>query len=83
MEVGAKWSTDFFDDVMQVTEYAADKKLTHLLNMVGRDVPRDKFRKLARPVLSQERIEQLITAVERLERSNDAAKFSVVAGCLT
>ncbi len=31
MEVGAYSSADFFGDVMQVTEYAADKKLTHLL----------------------------------------------------
>lgn len=31
MEVGAYSTTDFFEDVMQVTEYAADKKLTHLL----------------------------------------------------
>ncbi len=31
MEVGAYSSGDFFDDVMQVTEYAADKKLTHIL----------------------------------------------------
>src|ERR1044071_2816078 len=31
MEVGAYSTGDFFDDVMQVTEYAADKKLTHIL----------------------------------------------------
>jgi len=31
MEVGAYSTADFFDDVMQVTEYAADKKLTQLL----------------------------------------------------
>jgi tricarballylate dehydrogenase len=31
MEVGTYSAADFFEDVMQVTEYAADKKLTHLL----------------------------------------------------
>src|SRR6185503_13184966 len=31
MEVGAYSSADFFEDVMQVTEYAADKKLTNIL----------------------------------------------------
>lgn len=31
MEVGVYSRADFFEDVMQVTEYAADKKLTHLL----------------------------------------------------
>lgn len=31
MEVGAYSSADFFGDVMQVTEYSADKKLTRLL----------------------------------------------------
>jgi tricarballylate dehydrogenase len=31
MEVGTYSSAEFFDDVMQVTEYAADKKLTHIL----------------------------------------------------
>ena len=31
MEVGSYTSADFFDDVMQVTEYAADKKLTQIL----------------------------------------------------
>ena len=31
MEVGPYSNADFFGDVMQVTEYAADKKLTHLL----------------------------------------------------
>ncbi|HEY7322589.1 MAG TPA: FAD-dependent tricarballylate dehydrogenase TcuA [Candidatus Binatia bacterium] len=31
LEVGSYRASDFFDDVMQVTEYAADKKLTHLL----------------------------------------------------
>jgi len=31
MEVGSYTASDFFDDVMQVTEYAADKKLTQIL----------------------------------------------------
>src|ERR1044071_714631 len=31
MEVGTYTSAEFFEDVMQVTEYAADKKLTHIL----------------------------------------------------
>jgi tricarballylate dehydrogenase len=31
MEVGTYSAVDFFEDVMQVTEYAADKKLTHIL----------------------------------------------------
>jgi tricarballylate dehydrogenase len=31
MEVGTYTSSDFFEDVMQVTEYAADKKLTNIL----------------------------------------------------
>jgi tricarballylate dehydrogenase len=31
MEVGSYSNTAFFDDVMQVTEYAADKKLTNIL----------------------------------------------------
>jgi hypothetical protein len=43
--------------------------------MVGRDVLRDKFRKLARTVLWEERIEKIIAAVERLERSSDAAEL--------
>lgn len=45
------------------------------LNMVSRDVLRDKFRKLARAVLSEERIEKLVAAVERLERSSDASEL--------
>jgi 2-methylcitrate dehydratase PrpD len=45
------------------------------LNMVGLDVLRDKFRKLARAVLSEERIEKLIAAVERLDRSSDASEL--------
>jgi hypothetical protein len=43
--------------------------------MVGRGVLRDKFRKLARTVLSEETIEKIIAAVERLERSSDAAEL--------
>lgn len=31
LEVGSYSSSDFFEDVMQVTEYAADKKLTNIL----------------------------------------------------
>src|SRR5882724_2754770 len=31
LEVGSYSASDFFEDVMQVTEYAADKKLTHIL----------------------------------------------------
>ncbi|MGB7952241.1 MAG: FAD-dependent oxidoreductase, partial [Candidatus Binatia bacterium] len=31
LEVGSYTASDFFEDVMQVTEYAADKKLTNLL----------------------------------------------------
>src|SRR5262245_41457376 len=31
LEVGSYSAADFFEDVMQVTEYAADKKLTNLL----------------------------------------------------
>jgi tricarballylate dehydrogenase len=31
MEVGTYSTADFFEDVMQVTEYAADKKLTRIL----------------------------------------------------
>src|SRR5512141_62210 len=31
MEVGTYTNTEFFEDVMHVTEYAADKKLTHIL----------------------------------------------------
>ena len=31
LEVGSYTASDFFEDVMQVTEYAADKKLTNIL----------------------------------------------------
>src|SRR5919109_1412749 len=31
LEVGTYSNAEFFEDVMQVTEYAADKKLTHIL----------------------------------------------------
>jgi 2-methylcitrate dehydratase PrpD len=43
------------------------------LNMVSRDVLRAKFRKMARAVLTEERIEKLIEAVDRLETYEDAA----------
>jgi 2-methylcitrate dehydratase PrpD len=45
------------------------------LNMVSRDVLRAKFRKMARAVLAEERIEKLIEAVDRLETYEDAAKL--------
>jgi 2-methylcitrate dehydratase PrpD len=45
------------------------------LNMVSRDVLRTKFRKMARTVLAEERIEKLIEAVDRLETYEDAAKL--------
>ena len=45
------------------------------LNMVSRDVLRTKFRKMARVVLSEDRVERLIEAVERLETYDDAAKL--------
>ena len=45
------------------------------LNMVSRDVLRTKFRKMARVVLSEDRVERLIGAVERLETCDDAAKL--------
>ena len=44
-------------------------------NMVSRDVLRTKFRKMARAVLAEERIEKLIEAVDRLETYEDAAKL--------
>ena len=45
------------------------------LNMVSRDVLRAKFRKMARAVLTDERIDKLIDAVDRLETRNDAAEL--------
>jgi hypothetical protein len=45
------------------------------LNMVSRDVLRAKFRKMARTVLTDERIDRLIEAVDRLEICNDAAQL--------
>lgn len=45
------------------------------LNMVSRDVLRAKFRKMARAVLSDARIEELIAAVDGLEKLDDAAKL--------
>jgi hypothetical protein len=43
--------------------------------MVSRDVLRAKFRKMARAVLTEERIEQLIEAVDRLESYDDVAEL--------
>ena len=45
------------------------------LNMVKRDVLRAKFRKMARAVLTDERSDKLIQAVERLETCNDTAQL--------
>jgi 2-methylcitrate dehydratase PrpD len=45
------------------------------LNMVSRDVLRNKFRKMARTVLSEERIEKLIDAVDRLENCDDTTQL--------
>jgi 2-methylcitrate dehydratase PrpD len=45
------------------------------LNMVGRDVLRAKFRKMARAVLSEERIDKLIEAVDRFETYENAAEL--------
>jgi 2-methylcitrate dehydratase PrpD len=45
------------------------------LNMVSRDVLRAKFRKMARAVLTDARIDQLIDAVDRLETCHDAAQL--------
>ncbi|MDZ4343823.1 MAG: MmgE/PrpD family protein [Candidatus Binatia bacterium] len=44
-------------------------------NMVSRDVLRAKFRKMARTVLTEERIEKLIEAVDCLETYDDAAQL--------
>ena len=44
-------------------------------NMVSRDVLRTKFRKMARAVLAEERIDKLIEAVDRLETYEDASKI--------
>ncbi len=44
-------------------------------NMVGRDVLRAKFRKLAGAVLPEERIERVIEAVDRLESCENAAEL--------
>jgi 2-methylcitrate dehydratase PrpD len=44
-------------------------------NMVGRDVLRAKFRKMARAVLPEERIQKLIEAVDRLEAYQNAAEL--------
>ena len=44
-------------------------------NMVSREVLRTKFRKIARAVLAEERIDKLIEAVDHLETVDDAAKL--------
>ena len=43
--------------------------------MVSRDVLRAKFRKMARAVLTEERIDQLIESVDRLENYGDVAEL--------
>jgi 2-methylcitrate dehydratase PrpD len=45
------------------------------LNMVSREVLRTKFRKMARAVLAEDRIDRLIEAVDRLETYKDAARL--------
>ena len=44
-------------------------------NMVSREVLRTKFRKMARAVLAEERIDKLIDAVDGLETCDDASKI--------
>jgi 2-methylcitrate dehydratase PrpD len=44
-------------------------------NMVGQEVLRAKFRKMARAVLTEERIGKVIEAVDRLEAYEDAAEL--------
>jgi 2-methylcitrate dehydratase PrpD len=48
-------------------------------NPVGRDVLRAKFRKMARAVLAEERIDKLIEAVDRLESCGNAASLIPLA----
>jgi hypothetical protein len=43
--------------------------------MVGQEVLRAKFRKMARAVLTEERIGKVIEAVDRLEAYEDAAEL--------
>jgi 2-methylcitrate dehydratase PrpD len=45
------------------------------LNMVSREVLRAKFRKMAGAVLTKERIEELIQAIDRLENYDDVAEL--------
>ncbi len=45
------------------------------LNMVSREVLRAKFRKLARAVLAEERIDRVIEAVDRLETCDDVTQL--------
>jgi 2-methylcitrate dehydratase PrpD len=44
-------------------------------NMVGRDVLRAKFRKMARAVLTKERIDKVIEAVDGLETYEKTAEL--------
>lgn len=43
--------------------------------LINRDVLRAKFHKMARTILTEERIEKLIEAVDRLETYDDAAQL--------
>ena len=43
--------------------------------MVSRDVLRAKFRKMARAVLAEDRIDKLIEAVDRLETCDDTGEL--------
>jgi len=45
------------------------------LNMVSRDVLRTKFRKMARVVLAEDRVERLIEEVGRIDNYDDVAKL--------
>ena len=45
------------------------------LNMVSREVLRTKYRKMARAVLAEDRVDKLIEAVDRLETYEDAANL--------
>lgn len=48
-------------------------------NMVSREVLRAKFRKMARAVLTDERIDRLIDAVDRIETCEDTARLLPLA----
>ncbi|MGH7875755.1 MAG: MmgE/PrpD family protein [Candidatus Binatia bacterium] len=45
------------------------------LNMVSREVLRTKYRKMARAVLAEDRVDKLLEAVDRLETYEDAANL--------